>query len=178
MTKIIDNKQTISRIVLAIIIIITIVIGGYLGYKFYMTKTNTEKFINYLTSTGYVKKEGDLYIKNSGDVTYYFLKNDNAISKIFLINDDNMLYNYSIDPINNTYELTLELKGSSDGEYGLSEQKMIYDKKTTEYTCKVISNQGLPVFCKEMKVQLVKYQKEIQELIKQSGANEKFILNK
>lgn len=174
----VEKRKRLVYIFVVIIIIVGLIVGGYFIYNYYMTKTNTEKFINYLTSHGYEKKDGDLYIKNDDDISYYFLKNDNAISKIFTVDDGDTLYNYSIDPIKDTYELTLELKGSYDGVYGLSEQKMIYDKKSKEYECKIISNQNFPPLCKEMKKEMDTYIKEVSDLVKASGADEKYILNK
>lgn len=177
-----ENKPL--KIIRIIIIIIIILIIGALGFFItnkILENTNTTNFTNYLKQNGYKKDELGNYTKQIIDGTtitdYMFYKKDFILSKsISETSEKNTNYTTFTYNNNDTIDIVYNVQGiNNSGTYSSGIQKATYNIKTNDFSCNIVLENDFDIKCNNLKKEASKFKKEVEDILKQSNSNAKYI---
>lgn len=159
------NKKTI--IIFIIVACIATIIGITITYNNYKKEENVEKFEEYLIKNNFIKQKDGSYEKevenDNNSIKYYYIKNTNLLTKeITVKSNETYSIRYEKQKIYGKYQL----EGNINNQYIISIQKGTYDLKTKKYTCKIITDNKAEPKCNEIRKQILKYKKELDEINK------------
>ncbi len=176
-----ENKiKERAKLIITILIIIGILITGYFIYKNTLLKTNTNNFTDYLKNNGYKKNKDNSYTKrienNNKTIDYSFSQKTYVMFKEINIYNENTNETISLRYNNNNIiEISYIISGINvSNSYGTSYQQATYDKNNN-YKCEIISSQGFKAKCDTMLKEAKTFKKEINDILKQSNTNAKYI---
>lgn len=156
--------KTITKIIIALIIISIISIIGLNFYKKYLIKENTKNFKKYI-------KEN---IKNTDEITYTILKEKHILTKTIKLDkkiNSNVSVSYDSD---GKITGTLQLYGKNKyGIEGISYLKSTL--KNQKFDCEFISNKGYTARCDILKEKSEEFEKEMKTIFKNSNTKAKYI---
>lgn len=177
-----DNKiKKIITFIIIITIIIGISIAGFFIYQKIMSDKNRNDLFTYLKKNGYTKSDDKIYTKkiteNKIATTYYYYTDSYVLTKeIYDISNSKeeiiaMMTYKNDDSIEMDYVVTGLTKSRS---YGSIAHTATYDKNN-KFTCKIIKNSGFTTRCSTIKNQMIAFQKEVKEILKNSNVKAKYI---
>lgn len=164
----------IGKIIIPIAIIIFI---GFIGYKMYMEKNNTDKFYNCLKAHNIV---ADSKENVQGAINYSTFDNqDYLLDKSITKNEDTLSTDIILyyNKNKNSIRGELSMRGQNENNnFGIYLIYGTYDINSEKFKCDIEQDDGFPSKCNLLLTESKKFATEINNLLDSCDVNSKYIL--
>lgn len=176
-----EDKKSILQIIFMVLKImiplLTIIAIGFIGYKWYMEKTNTDNFYACLKKHNI---EADLNNDSQNKIRYStFDDEDYLLVKSITEKDDGFTADIILyyNKKQNSIRSELSMHGRNENNnFGIYLIYGTYNIDTQKYTCDIKQDDGFPSKCNVILNESKKFSKEVTDLLNSCDINPKYIL--